>query len=61
MIKLTNLSNLSPYGNSFCVDARPCNDVDGDTEVKCVHNGNCCYQKIVKDADGDTKVMCNKY
>lgn len=61
MITGANLTQFSPYSNSFCSEATPYYDIDGDTEVRCDYSGNCPYQRTVKDCDGDTVVMCNKY
>ena len=61
MITGMNLTQFSPYSNSFCSEAIPYSDVDGDTEVRCDYSGSCPHQRAVRDCDGDIVVMCNKY
>ena len=60
-IKTYSISSYNPYENDFCSNAFPYSGIDGDTEVKCIFNGNCSYKKIVKNCDGDIITMCNKY
>lgn len=61
MIIGTNLTKFSPYSNSFCSEAVPYTDIDGDTEVRCDYSGDCPYQRLVKNCDGDMVIMCSKY
>ena len=61
MIIGENLTQFSPYNNSFCSEAIPYSDVDGDTEVRCSYGGSCPYQRAVKDCDGNIMIMCDRY